>query len=434
MLRANFPVLFVLIHQSSARDNAYFRLVDAAFRERLIEFLTSDKATTSVLPADCLRWDELPVQLAELRKPGFVETQRIRAATLRLAKVLDGATIEILRDGHGSQTLITTTDLYSAFDRLSNKEADDLYVATFGAAALSSDRIRSLALRTEVISELRGLPRPFVLAGMTVAADTRFRVDGPDGTADVEFTELWNGEHKGWTDPRGFALTASKRKRQGNLWIHELEAFADPEVEVPLESLSADLLKFLACCVPGSRLGPLNSGGLPFLAEEFAFLPQFAWAVRYVGRASKLAGWEPGLVPLRDAMQPKVLDALAWLAALSDNANAVMKLAFTLDAEEPSAPARFEVPTIVDLNGRSIVAWARCSGRVLLIEEQIKGLAIDDVHSVQLQLLLPRWKKVTADPEFLLAENLVIARGSTGFYVVSKHRKPPVVLHSVELI
>jgi hypothetical protein len=99
------------------------------------------------------------------------------------------------------------------------------YEATFGAPHRASSRIGALALKQELITELSGLPSPFVLQGFGYIGHRPLQVDGPAGRSECTFAHASNGEHSGWCRDIGFALTVSKSKRAGNVWVHELAAF-----------------------------------------------------------------------------------------------------------------------------------------------------------------------------------------------------------------
>jgi hypothetical protein len=232
-------------------------MVDADFREELLTFLTSKNETMSLTPSACEPWSSIRARLTAAMDDGFIEQQKITAAERRLAVAIENVSLEVRRGSDGSLTLVTAMDLYSYFRRLDGPDSQKLYEATFGAAKRASARISQLALKQELVSELETLPKPLVLRGFTYDDPRILRVQGPAGESEGSFLRTSNGEHSGWCMPQGFALTASKRKQEGSVWVHELRAFADPEEDI---DLTADdtLMNFLLCCEPGARLNTFN--------------------------------------------------------------------------------------------------------------------------------------------------------------------------------
>ncbi len=419
LLRADFPVCVILIKEEGGSDTPWFMPLDAEFRDRLLTFLASQKASLSVTPKTFRPWSEFRSWVTAALVPGSTEQEKIRAAERRLGQSITDVTLEIRRDAHGSLTVVTAMDLYAYFSTLDDDDRYRLYEATFGAADRASSRIAALALKQELVSELNHLPSPFVLQGFTYVDRSMLRVDGPAGSAECMFVKTSNGEHTGWSRGNGFSLTASKSKQAGSVWVHELAAFVDPEEDLDLAA-DEDLLSFLTCCLPNARI-VADASKSPFFAEQFGDLPFYGWFSGYFARASNLRGWSSNILALRDALDEETLHTMAWLAALSDIATGVARMGFSLEADsDPDLPATFRLPVLANTARASVIAWLDCSGLVLLNEDGqgIRGISIEEVRSVELEFR-DRFNKRTTDPEFLFDPRMIMARGRHGFYQAS---------------
>jgi hypothetical protein len=414
LLRADFPVSFVLVDPDARSPQAWFKPLDAAFRDELLTFLSSTKAKLSQSPQSCRPWTEVTEWLSSAIKVGFTEREKLGAAEERLRRSIEEVSLEVRRTSDGAVTVLTSMDLYAYYKTLDESEGEKLYQATFGAANRASERISQLALKRELISELDQLPQPLILRGFTYEDPRVLRVEGSSGVAECTLLKRSNGEHVGWCLPEGFALTASKRKKQGNLWVHELQAFADSEEDIDLAD-HVELMNFLRCCEPEAQLGEVNDRPLPFVVEQFTDLPYFGWFAQYVDRARLLDGWDGGLALLKDALDEETLDSLGWLAALADMPSKAARLGFSLEDSDPHHPASFRLPCLVNTATATVVCWLDCRGNALLHGEALRGLMVDEVSDVHLEVR-PRAMKMTRDPEFVLDSKLVIARGRGSFY------------------
>lgn len=414
LLRADFRVSVVLVDQAAQSPKAWFKPLDAAFRDELLTFLSSTKTKMSLTPQSCLPWTEVTEWLSSAIEVGSTEREKLGAAEERLRRSIEDVSLEVRRTADGAVTVVTSMDLYAYYETLDESEDEKLYQATFGAANRASERINQLGLKRELISELEQLPQPLILRGFTYEDPRVLRVEGLSGVAECSLLKRSNGEHVGWCLPEGFALTASKRKKQGNLWVHELQAFADAEEDIDLAN-HVELMDFLKCCEPEARLGEVDDRPLPFMVDQFADLPYFGWFARYVDRARSLDGWDGRLALLKDASDEETLDTLAWLAALADMPSKAARLGFSLEDSDPDHPASFRLPSLVNTATASVVCWLDCRGKALVDGGALRGLSVDEVSGVHLKVR-PRTTKMTTDPEFVLDSKLVIARGRSGFY------------------
>jgi hypothetical protein len=257
------------------------------------------------------------------------------------------------------------------------------------------------------------------LQGFAYIGHRPLQVDGPAGRSECSFVHISNGEHSGWCRDIGFALTVSKSKHAGNVWLHELAAFTDPEEKIDLSS-DEELLAFLICCVPGARITDPSIDKLSFLAEHFDDLAFYGWFAGYFHRARSLQDWSSDIAVLNDAVDEETLNTMAWLAALSDTPAAVTRMGFSFDADSnPDRHATFRLPVLANTVRASVIAWLECSGYVLLGEEtqSIRGITVDRVESLKLEIR-PRSEKRTNDPEFLFDSQFIVARGRHGYYKV----------------
>jgi hypothetical protein len=416
LLRADFPVSIVLVHSQGGQDTAWFAPLDADVRNRLLEFLASGAATHSLTPADCRAWSDIRSWVRSAVVAGATEQEKLRAAERQLGEALGDVRLEVRRGSNGAVTMVTAMDFYRTFSALDQAEEEALYVATFGAVDRKSERIASLALRRELVSALDDLPTPLILAGFTQADNCVLRVEGANGAADCEFIKTSNGEHVGWCRPNGFALTASRRRRRGDLWVHELASFADPEEAI---DLGADrrLFDFLACCTPDARVGEVGDDPLPFFVDQFSGLRECGWFAAYLRRAETLSGWSPRAVALNDAIDNETLETLAWLAALAERPSAVGQMTFTLGSDcRPDRPATFTVPVVANMARATVIAWLECEGHVLLGDDgrSLVGISIVRVNSVTIEIR-DATAKQTVHPEFIFDNQVVVARDSDGF-------------------
>ena len=341
LLRADFPVCVVLLEENGLSDTPWFASLDAGFRDQLLNFLASKRKTFTFTSNECRPWSDFRSWVDSAMTPGSAEQEKIKAAESRLEKSIANVKLEVRRDARGALTIVTAMDLYAYFSTLDDADRYKLYEATFGAAHRASSRVKSLALKKELVSELSHLPDPWVLGGFTYLNHSVLRVEGVAGSADCTFTKTSNGEHTGWCRGNGFSLTASKSKKEGSVWIHELAAFADPEEDLDL-STDEELLTFLNCCVPGARIGDPSPAACRLLVEEFGALSYYGWFSQYFNRAKNLSGWSAEVAVLRDAVDEETLNTMAWLAALSDMPTAVGKIAFSLESDsEPDPTSNF---------------------------------------------------------------------------------------------
>jgi hypothetical protein len=315
----------------------------------------------------------------------------------------------------------------TSMQHLDESDAQKLYEATFGASFLISPRIGQLALKKELVLELEGLPQPFVLRGFTYEDARQLRVESSSGAAQLPFMKRSNGEHVGWCLPQGFALTASKRKQQGDVWIHELRAFADPDVDIDLAA-DDELRGFLMLCEEDAKLGEADGGELPFEAEQFADLAFYGWFARYLDAVKDVEGWSHRAASLNDATDIETLNTLSWLHGLAQEPKKAARVAFTLEEDEPDQAAAFRLPVLMNTRRVSIVCWLDCTGEALVKGERVRGLSVKEVLKVSLDIR-DRAPKRTQDPEFVFDPELVIALGRHGHYQVDG---PPIGL-STEL-
>jgi hypothetical protein len=416
VLAANFPVCIVLVHQVPGGPVPYYRLADATFRGELIDFLASRRKTTSLTPGRCKPWCELPRDLLALSGTGFVEEQRLKSAENRLTSHLGSVTLEIRRVADGSLTLVTALDLYAFFE---GTDSDAMALATFGAARRREHRIGQLALKRQLLDDLAGLPSRLVLAGFTTEGDRTLRVDGPEGASVREFLYTTNGTHMGWYLREGLAFTVSKRIQEGGVWVHKMRAFADPEEKLTLPEVPG-LGDFLACCVPGARLRDSDMLGEGMDVSYFEGLHELRWLAKYLRDARGLPGWREEVVFLRDATDEETLNTLAWLSALSLQPSQVSRLGFSLTEHDPDSAASFRLPVLVNTVNSSLVCWLSCLGKVRVGDGGIEALSVKDVVDVRLEVS-HRLRKTTKHPEFVMAPQVIIARGRESWEQVQPH-------------
>ena len=423
LLRATFPICLVLVHIVNGEERFFHRFVDVSFAVELMDFIEGDRRTYSLTPRRCREEVRFRADAELMLEPDSGERRRLALAQRRVGRAIADVAIEVRRHAEGQLTLVTAFTFFDYFEQLEDADRRQLYAATFGAPAHQQQRLRELGLRHDVLAGLRDLPQPYVLSGFTIADPADLVVIDDKGEACCEVSYTSNGEHSGYAHDAGFALTISHRKLKDDVWVHELAAFADPDVELDLLT-TPQLFSFLERCVPGASIRTSRVAGSTFDVENFKDLPSFGWFAGYLRNAARLPGWTGTIASLRDALDAETLDTLAWLSALA-RAPDVAKLGFVLGEQELAAfteeAATWRVPVVANTVNTSVISWVRCEGRLLTRDGTICGLRTDKVLDVRVETH-NRIDKGSADPEFVIDRpSLVLARGREGDYKSPSH-------------
>ena len=416
LLRMDTPVGVVLVDDPAGDASYHHRMLDHAFANELADFLASGRDTMSLTPARCRSASEFREDVLRALRPGEVERRRLVVAKQRLNAKVGIGRIQIVRDERGTITAVTALDFWSLFDQMGDEDRELLHLATFGAPELLQQRLGAMVLREDFITELDGLPQPYVIGGNIEYAESELRTEGSAGEARCRFRYTRNGEHYGYVHDAGFAITVSKRKQKGGVWVHELGGFADPDVDLDLAD-HPDLWAFLSTCVPGARVLDDDVSAWSFGVEEFGALTRLGAFAACLKDASTLPGWLSGIAHLRDAFDEETMTTAQWLAALAVDRNRLPKPKFVVEApggfaEPEREPARWTVPVVMNTTASSAVAWLACSGQLFVRDGEVVGVSTEEYHDVRIVVTSERAAKATKEPEF------VFDPASTAFAVV----------------
>jgi hypothetical protein len=418
LLRMDTPVGVVLVTDPKEDPSFHHRMVDEAFTNELVEFLASGRETMSLTPAQCRDASEFRADVLRSLGPGEVERRRVAVAKQRLSAKVAIGRIQIVRDDSGAITVVSALDLWSLFDQLGDENRRLLHYATFGAPELLQERVAAMVVREDLIEDLDRLPEPYMIRGSIQNAESELRVEGPGGEARCRLRLTRNGEHYGYVHDGGFAITVSKRKEKGGVWVHEFEAFADPDVGLDLED-HPDLWAFLTACVPGAVVIDEAVPDWRFGVEQFAYLPWFGAFAACLKDASALPGWSSRIAELRDALDEETMNSVQWLAAVASDLTRIPKPAFVLEGDDGSAdpesePGRWTVPVVVNTTRASAVTWLTCSGELFLRNDAVVGVRTEEYHDVRVDVVEERAAKGTIEPEFVFdPSSTALALGET---------------------
>lgn len=405
LLRAEFPIAFVVVHLVADTPAFHHRVLDPDFAEALAAFLDSGRSTYSVTPATCRPGDAFGGDVRVLLAAGTVERRRVEVAERRVRHRINGVSVEVRRSRKGALTVVTALNLYDYFDQLDEQARDRLHLATFGHPERQQERLTELAVRQDLLDDLSELPEPLVLGGFTAFAEVELRVRHNAQEAVCGFSYTSNGTHSGYVHPAGFALTISGRKQVGGDWVHELGAFADPHA--PLDPREVpDLNAFLRLCRPDARIERVGTDAGTFAVSHFGGLTLYGSYAACASLAATIDGWDRVAVDLRDATDEETLTTFAWLAALAEDPIAVSRLAFVTSERDESTfeqrPAIWTTPVVANTKSGSVVVELSCDGTQYVEEGgSLVGFRAEQVQNIR---VTPegRLSKASKWPEFVL--------------------------------
>lgn len=422
LLRMNDPVGLVLVDETTPTPAFYHRMVDEAFADELADFLSSDRASMSLTPERCRDANHFRRDVMTAMRPGEIERRRIAVARQRLGRRIDIGRLQVHRDEHGAITVVSALQLWDLFEQMDDDGREQLHRATFGAPELLQPRLAAMTLREELVAELSGLPEPYLIGGDVEFADSELRVEGPGGEARCSLRFTRNGAHWGYVHDAGFAITVSHRVQRGGRWVHELSAFADPDVALDLAD-HPDLWDFLAACVPGATVIDDTVEGRRFGVEQFAGLEAVGVFAASMQNASTLSGWTSGFAQLRDALDQETLASVQCLASTARAADGALDEvplpSFYAEAPGSSRPeldaGRWKVPLVVNSARAGARVWLECLGDLILHNGGVVGVDTKEIVGATIEIVNQRLVKATTRPEFVFDSAMVAVVGEEGW-------------------
>lgn len=409
MLQANFVVCFVLVEVRSRSEQVWYRLLDERFALELADFLASEQQSRSMTPKHCSSGATFDRDLAAALQGNAPERVRLAVAHHRIARVLPDVALDISRDASGELTLVTVEDFYGYFLRSDVPEQDDAYAAIFGSPRLRLERLAELGPRPEVVRELARLPSP-VLVGGTSETEFDLTAENSGGHDTASFTRVATEVHTGWVFDAGFSITISKSKRQGDYWIHEIDAYVDPDEDLDLERCPT-LWKFLKRCTSDAVLFPLDDPEFKLEASYVRGLDRAGFFARCLQDAVHLRGWDRVAAPLRVSSEEEALHSMAWMAELATHPAVLKGFGFLLASDEGESEeetdldevlVRCDVPVIANLGDQAVVTWLDAEVTMFSNDDEVaRGVRIDKVVDTSIEVRARR-EKATAYPELVI--------------------------------
>jgi hypothetical protein len=414
MLRANFVVCLALVAVTPKSETVYYRFVEESFARELANFLTSDQKSISLTPGDCRDESTFERDLRAALKGNTPEKVKIAVAAHRVQRLLPDAELRIVRTATDELTVVEVADFYDYFVRGETPQTDDVHAAIFGSPRLRMERLAQLGPRPDFNGEFARLPEALLVGG-TWESDIRVRVIDPTGDATEAFSTVRTRTHHGWVHPAGFSISFSQRIQKGGVWVHDITALID-EGEELLSDAEPALWAFLEHCSEAATLSVVGEqrGGIE--ASYVANLDRAHFMAQYVRAASRLAGWDPVVAPLRLALDDESMHTLAVLAGIASDAGLLNNFGFVLDvgpaaaAQDRSSASlvfdehteRLRLPVVGNLGELAAVVWLDAEVRYHRdTGGQVDGIRIERVLEARVEVRA-RLPKASLYPELMV--------------------------------
>jgi hypothetical protein len=414
MLRANFVVCLALVAVTPKAETVYYRFLDERFARDLANLLASDRTSLSLTPSDCLDESAFESDLRTALKGNMPEKVKLAVAAHRVQRLLPDAELRIVRSAGGELTVVEIADFYDYFVRGQTPEADEVHAAVFGSPRLRMDRLAQLGPRPDISSELKRLPDA-VLVGGTWEADVTVQVRSSTGAATEPFSFVRTRTHHGWVHRAGFSISFSERIQKEGMWVHEICAVIDEDEELLLDQEPA-LWAFLENCSADATLSVVRDrereGGVevPYVFN----LDRAHVLAKYVRAASRLAGWDQVVAPLRLALDNEAMSTLAVLAQVADDLGVFNNFGFVLDvaptADDWSSGSlvfdehntHVRLPVIGNFGPEAAVVWLDADVRLHHhADGSVDGIRIEQVLGARVEMR-DRVSKASGRPELIV--------------------------------
>ncbi len=402
-LSAKIVACAALVVFHGGHYGVHHRFVNKVFATELADFLASDRQFMTLTPAKCHGAGSFDRNLEAALRGHFPERVRLAVARHRLAKDLPSPRLEVRRTKDGELTLVEVPDFYSFFVDNGVPERGSHYEAIFGSPRLRLDRLVNLGPRPPVGKQLELLSSP-ILVGGSAEDDFLGVAEGAHGRGVAPFTRVKTSTHTGWVHEGGFSITISRSKREGDRWVHEIEALIDEGEALALPD-HPGLWDFLACCSDDATIYPEEDPALRLGVEWINGICRAHFFARCLREASKRDGWDALDVPLRTAKDDESLNTLALAAETATRPKVFERFGFVVlrpgESHDGEAEATAEIPIIGNLVSSAVVLWVAADVTLLLVDEVVHGVRIDRVTGARVEPRDPV-EKVSAYPEMVV--------------------------------
>lgn len=387
LLGAKIVACVALVEAGGGKYEVHHRFVDETFATELADFLASDRKFMTLTPAKCHGARAFDRNLEAALRGHFPERVRLAVARHRLAKDLPSPRLEVRRTEDGELTLVEVPDFYSFFVDSRLPTRGPHYEAIFGSPRLRFDRLADLGPRPTVVKQLELLPNPILVGG---SAEHCFLgvAEGVYGRGVAPFTRVKTSTHTGWVHDGGFSITISARKREGDRWVHEIEALIDDDEALRLPD-HPGLWDFLACCSEDAMIYPEEDPALRLGVEWINGIRRAHFFARYLREASKLDGWDALDVPLKSAKDDESLNTLAMAAEIATRPEIFQRFAFVVlrpgESHDGEVEASGQIPVIGNLGSSAVVLWVSANVTLLVVGDVVHGVRIDRVISARVE-------------------------------------------------
>ena len=403
LLRARYPVCFILVDLTQELPQIHHRFLDEAFATELAQFLNSAEESHIVTPKRCRDEADFDDDLRAALAGGRPEQVRLALATARLAAHILEPTLEITRTADGELTIVQSSDFYSFFTGDSRTDNDQVHAAIFGRPDLRLERLARLGPTHEVIRTIKDLPAP-ILTGLTGEETVALVAQNTTGHAAARFDSLRTGHLRGWVHSAGLSLTVSDPILRGDTYVHEIKARVDEAAGDVGQA--DDLWRFLEYCTEDGSFYPENSPNRALPASYVNGLrPINSYAV-WMRLAEQIPGWSSTALPLKFATDDESLHGLALLAQMADSPKFIENFGFVIEVggaqpqfEEYDEEA--ELPFVANMGERATIIWMRVTQTAFVHAGQCHGIKIQTVHSVRVDFE-DRQHKATPYPELVI--------------------------------
>jgi hypothetical protein len=385
MLRASFPVCFVLVEVQRDTERLSYRFLDESFAQELSDFLASERLHMSLTPSKCRSGASFDEDLRAMLRGNRAERVRLAVARHRIERHLSGALLHVERTDAGELTVVTVPDFFSYFRRDEATEQERVHAAIFGSPERRMQRLADIGPRPEVLKAIEDLPSA-LLVGATDDDAVRIVAQDESGCGVVTFERVRDASHTGWVHPAGFSLTVSARVLRNDRWVHEMAVLFDPDQNCDLRA-HPELWTFLEHC--DGETAVLYREGDPsrrIPADFFAGLRRVSFFARCLRAAARITGVDPAGgdvldVPLRDCLDDEALHALAWLAEIATRPQILDGFGFVIDerpvVEMTQSRMLVGVPIIANLAAHAVVTWLEADATIYEVGDRAVGIRID---------------------------------------------------------
>lgn len=404
MLEARFPVCFVLVEVRTSTEVVHHRFLDSEFALLLAGFLESGRGTMSMTPSKCRHERDFDTDLRQALEDYTPEQVRLAVAETRLRAHLPRSALEVRRTSSGDLTVVSLENFYELFSNSSSPVEDRLYAAVFGAPRLRVERLAEVGPRPGVLAGLRGLPVPY-FEGPVAEWGTTLLASGGQRSTQLAVTYHRAVAHSGWVHESGFSVTVSDAVKEEGVWVHRIEAVVDRDSNVTLSS-APDLWNFLEACGPESSLRDLDKGWT-IETSYVKSLGRFSFYATCMRSVSTLAGFDQLKTEIQAAESDEALNTAAWLAEVAKRPVVLEGFGYVLgeqplDDFEPQ-PRRVELAVVGNLGTHSAVSWLDAEVDWLAYDGFVRGLRINSVRSVRLEVG-PTLEKESTWPELVVED------------------------------